>query len=141
NPAVLPALIDAFDSLSASKSENARDPRVAMLERIGELGSATTAPRLRPYLADYDTAIATRTASTIARWTGDSTQPRAVPLPIRPEPLASLLLGPPARIRVTMTPGSGGGSFTVLLFPAETPATVARVMRLVRAGFYDGRQF
>jgi cyclophilin family peptidyl-prolyl cis-trans isomerase len=141
NPAALPALLAAFDGLSAAKSENARDPRVAMLERIGELGSAASAARLRPYLADYDTAVATLAATTIARWTGDSTRPQAVPLPIRPEPLAALLLGPPARIRVTMAPSSGGGSFIVLLFPAETPATVARVVRLVRAGFYDGKQF
>ena len=141
DPAALPALLDALDGLSAGKRENARDPRVAMLERIGELGSAATAPRLRPYLADYDTAVATLAATTIARWTGDSTPPRAVPLPIRPEPLAALFLGPPPRIRVTMAPSSGGGSFTVRLFPDETPATVARVIRLVREGFYNGKQF
>ena len=40
-----------------------------------------------------------------------------------------------------MAPSSGGGSFTVRLFPDETPATVARVIRLVREGFYNGTQF
>ena len=40
-----------------------------------------------------------------------------------------------------MAPSSGGGSFTVRLFPDETPATVARVLRLVREGFYDGKVF
>ena len=64
DPAALPALLDALDGLSAGQRENARDPRVAMLERIGELGSAATAPRLRPYLADYDTAVATLAATT-----------------------------------------------------------------------------
>jgi cyclophilin family peptidyl-prolyl cis-trans isomerase len=44
-------------------------------------------------------------------------------------------------LRVTMAASSGGGRFTVRLFPAETPATVARVVRLVREGFYDGKVF
>jgi cyclophilin family peptidyl-prolyl cis-trans isomerase/HEAT repeat protein len=137
----LPALLDALDDLSKSRSENARDPRVAMLQRIGELGSGGTAPRLRPYVADYDTAVAVLASASIARWTGDSAKPQASPLPLRDEPLARLLLAPPARVRVTMATGSGGGSFTVLLFPGETPATVARVTRLVREGFYNGKQF
>jgi cyclophilin family peptidyl-prolyl cis-trans isomerase len=40
-----------------------------------------------------------------------------------------------------MSPSSGGGSFTVRLFPGEAPATVARVLRLARDGFYDGKVF
>jgi cyclophilin family peptidyl-prolyl cis-trans isomerase len=40
-----------------------------------------------------------------------------------------------------MSPASGGGSFLVRLFPAEAPATVARIVRLARAGYYDGRTF
>ena len=47
-------------------TENARDPRVAVLERIGELGSGASAPRLQPYLADYDTTVATAVAKTLA---------------------------------------------------------------------------
>jgi cyclophilin family peptidyl-prolyl cis-trans isomerase len=40
-----------------------------------------------------------------------------------------------------MAASSGGGTFTVLLFPREAPATVARVLRLVRQGWYDGKVF
>jgi cyclophilin family peptidyl-prolyl cis-trans isomerase len=64
-----------------------------------------------------------------------------VALPIRVEPLASVFLRPSVRLEVTMAPSSGGGSFTVRLFSDETPATVARVLRLVREGFYDGKVF
>ena len=64
-----------------------------------------------------------------------------MPLPIRPEPLAEVFLRRSIRLRVTMAPSSGGGSFTVRLVPDETPATVARVLRLVREGFYDGKVF
>jgi len=141
DPAALPALLDALDGLSATRSENAKDPRVSMLERIAELGSPSAAPRLRPYLADYDTTVAAAAATTLARWTGAPVEPRPAPLPIRPEPLADVFLDPGVRLRVTMAPSSGGGSFTVRLFPDETPATVARVLRLVRQRFYDGKVF
>jgi cyclophilin family peptidyl-prolyl cis-trans isomerase len=141
DPAALPVLLAAFDGLSATRSENARDPRVAMLERIGELGSAATAPRLRPYVADYDTVVTVMAATMLGRWTGARVEPRPVPLPIHPEPLARVYLGRNIRLRVTMAASSGGGSFTLRLFPREAPATVARVLRLVREGFYDGKLF
>jgi len=141
DPRALPALLDAFDRLSAARSENAKDPRVSMLERIGELGSPAVGTRLRPYLADYDTTVATMAAAALGKWTGAPVEARPAPLPIRPEPLADVFLGRRARLRVTMAPSSGGGSFTVRLFPDEAPATVARVVRLVRERFYDGRVF
>lgn len=141
SPEALAALLDAFDSLSARRSENARDPRVAMLERIGELGTAAIAPRLRPYLADFDTTVATMVATTLTGWAGAPIAARPVPLPIHAEPLANIFLRRGTRLRVTMAPSSGGGSFTVRLFPDETPATVARVLRLARERFYDGKVF
>jgi cyclophilin family peptidyl-prolyl cis-trans isomerase/HEAT repeat protein len=141
HPAALPSLLDAFDSLSGHRSENARDPRMAMLERIGELGSPETASRLRPYLADYDTSVATTVASLLTGWTRAPVQARPVPLPIRTEPLAEIFLRRSIRLRVRMVPSSGGGRFTLRLFPDEAPATVARVLRLVREGFYDGKVF
>ena len=141
HPGALSALLDAFDRLSAGRTENARDPRIAMLERIRALGSAASAGRLEPYLADYDTAVAMLSATTLTGWTGVRVEARPVPLPIRPEPLAELVLGRSVRLRVTMAPSSGGGSFTVRLFPDEAPATVARVLRLVGERFYDGKVF
>jgi cyclophilin family peptidyl-prolyl cis-trans isomerase len=141
HPAALASLLDAFDSLSAHRSENARDPRMAMLERIGELGSNETASRLRAYLADYDTTVATTVATLLSGWTRTQVQARPVPLPIRPEPLAQVFLRGSIRLGVTMAPSSGGGRFTLRLFPHEAPATVTRVLRLVREGFYDGKVF
>lgn len=141
HPGALAALLDALDRLSATRSENAKDPRVAMLERIGELGSPAAAPRVQPYLADYDTTVAALAAATLTRWTGVPVEARSAPLPIRAEPLADVFLDPRVRLRVTLAPSSGGGSFTVRLFPDEAPATVARVLRLARQGFYDGKVF
>jgi cyclophilin family peptidyl-prolyl cis-trans isomerase len=135
------SLLAALERLSATRSENARDPRVSMLTRIGELGSAANASRIEPYLADYDSAMAQLAATTLAHWRPGALDSRPTPLPIHPEPLAAVFLQDDVRLRVTMAPGSGGGRFTVRLFPRETPATVARVLRLVRQGWYDGKAF
>ena len=68
HPGALAALLAAFEGLSTHRSENARDPRVAMLQRIGELGSVASARRLAPFLADYDTTVAALVATTLAGW-------------------------------------------------------------------------
>ncbi len=141
DPRALPALLGAFDALSAGRSENARDPRIAMLERIAEVGTAASAPRLNTYLADYDTTVATMVATTLTGWTGAPVEARPVPLPLHPEPLAAVFLDHAARLRVTMVPQAGGGTFTLRLLSDEAPATVARVLRLAREKFYDGKVF
>jgi cyclophilin family peptidyl-prolyl cis-trans isomerase len=136
-----PAALAAFERLSAGRTENARDPRVVLLGRIGELGSARDSLRLRPYLADYDTTVAAGVAATIATWSGDTGRTSPSPLPLPQRPLAETFLRRDLRLRVTMAPSGGGGRFVVRLFPSEAPATVARVLRLVRQGFYDGKVF
>lgn len=141
DPNALPALLDAFDRVSAERSENARDPRLAMLKRIGEMGTAATVARLTPYLADFDTTVAATTATLITQWSGRPVAARPVPLPIRPEPLAEIFLDRAPRLRITMAPASGGGSFTLRLFTDEAPATVARILRLAREHYYDGHVF
>jgi len=140
-PGAVDSLLAALDRLSATRSENARDPRIAMLTRIGELGSRVNASRIEPYLVDYDTAVAQLAATTLAAWRPGAVDPHPAPLPIQPEPLAAVFLHDDVRLRVTMSPASGGSSFTVRLFPREAPATVARVLRLVRQGWYDGKVF
>lgn len=137
----LPALLETFDRLAARRSENARDPRMSVLARIGELGAAANALRIEPYLADFDTTVAATVATVLTRWTGAPAAARPVPLPIRAEPLAETFLRRNVRLRVTMAGSAGGGTFTVELFPGEAPATVARVVRLARERFYDGRVF
>jgi cyclophilin family peptidyl-prolyl cis-trans isomerase len=138
-PDAVDSLLAALDRLSATRSENARDPRLSMLTRVGELGSPANAPRVEPYLADYDTAVAQLAATTVAAWRHAAVDARPAPLPISAEPLAAVFLQDDLRLRVTMAPSSGGGRFTVRLFPREAPATVARVLRLVRQGWYDGK--
>lgn len=134
----VPALLSALDRLSGKRSENARDPRLMILRRLGELGGPATADRLRTYTTDFDTTVAATAAALVSRWTGSTVNAHAAPLPIRPEPLAAVFRARDVRFRVALTAASGGGTFVVRLFPAETPATAAHLIRLVRAGYYDG---
>ncbi|MEO8202133.1 MAG: peptidylprolyl isomerase [Gemmatimonadota bacterium] len=141
HPDAVRALLDGMDRLTARRSENARDPRLAILTRVGEMGSAADSARLTTYLADFDTTVATTSAAILSRWTGRRIEPRPAPLPITPEPLATIFLDTRSQLKVTMAASSGGGSFTLRLFPRETPATVARIVRLARQHFYDGHVF
>ncbi|MCC6929652.1 MAG: peptidylprolyl isomerase [Gemmatimonadaceae bacterium] len=137
---VVPAILAAFERLSAEKRENAHDPRVALLERLGELGGARYAPRLAPYASDFDSTVARQAATILERWTLRRVAATPKPLPRPVEPVAAVV-GSDLRLLVKMSPASGGGSFVVRLFPDEAPVTVARIVRLARAGYYAGLTF
>jgi cyclophilin family peptidyl-prolyl cis-trans isomerase/drug/metabolite transporter (DMT)-like permease len=141
HPRAPAVLLDAFDGLSARRSENAHDPRMALLERISETAPASSAPRLRPYLTDYDTTVAATVATILTKWTGKPMVAHPAPLPIRAEPLAQVFLRRELSLQVTMAQSSGGGRFTIQLFADEAPAAVARVLRLVEEGFYNDKIF
>ena len=55
-----------------------------------------------------------------------------------PKDAVALALGADVRLRVTMSPSSGGGSFTVRLRGDVAPIMAARVLELVRKRYYDG---
>lgn len=133
---VVEALVRTLDRLTAEDRDNNRDARVAVLERLQELGSREIASRLERLLADRDTAVALRTRTMLAAWTGNTPSITRRHLGAREE-LGALMAGD-WRARITMSPATGGGTFEVRLFPAESPYTVARFVRLARAGYYNG---
>lgn len=55
-----------------------------------------------------------------------------------PPDAVALALGENVRVRVTMSPDAGGGSFVVRLRGDVAPMMAARILDLVRAGYYDG---
>ena len=63
------------------------------------------------------------------------------PPPVRaqlPPRAVALALGADVRLRVVMSPSSGGGSFVVRLRGDVAPMMAARVLALARARYYDG---
>ena len=62
-------------------------------------------------------------------------------LPVRAKLLpqtVALALGADVRLRVTMAPSSGGGSFVVRLRGDVAPLMASRILALARARYYDG---
>lgn len=55
-----------------------------------------------------------------------------------PPDAVALALGKDVRVRVTMSPEAGGGSFVVRMRGDLAPMMSARVLALVREGYYDG---
>jgi len=55
-----------------------------------------------------------------------------------PPDAVALALGREVRVRVTMSPASGGGSFVVRMRGDVAPIMASRVLALVRGGYYDG---
>jgi cyclophilin family peptidyl-prolyl cis-trans isomerase/HEAT repeat protein len=140
NPATVPALLDALARLSAKRRENSRDPRMAILARLEELGRADMLPRLTT-VNDFDSTVAMKSAAIASKFSGSVVAPQITPLSIREEPLATIATGGRIRLRITLTATSGGGVMLVQLHPDEAPATVARLVRLARAHYFDGLTF
>jgi cyclophilin family peptidyl-prolyl cis-trans isomerase len=132
------ALMESLARITAQKRETSRDPRLAILQTIREIGSAELAEPLLPYLVDFDSAVADTAAAMVSAWTGRSYRSAPRPLPDMDGPLADIAALRAARVRVTMAPDMGGGSFELRLFPDDAPLTVSRFVRLVRSGYYDG---
>ncbi len=131
-------LVAPLERLTGRRQETSRDARRELLERIAERGAASDSSTLRPYLVDFDTLIARRTAEVLTQWTGREVVASPQPLPLRHEPLTE---GRELKLRIALSPASGSGTFVVRLFASEAPATVARVVSLARAGYYNGRTF
>ena len=137
--AVLAAAITAAQRLQRDSSETARRVRAAVAERVGEFAKAGDWPRVAPLAADYDCAIA-RAYSAIGTTLGVAgAAARCTPMPIAlPADAVRLALGADVRLRMVMADSSGGGTFVVRLRGDNAPVMAARVLALVRSGWYNG---
>jgi cyclophilin family peptidyl-prolyl cis-trans isomerase len=132
-------LLDALDRITRDHRETSRDARLAVLDRLGELGTKAEAPRLNPYLADFDPAVAAKAADVLSAWTGQTVRPKTThftrKVDINSRTLARLRA---PRARVTM---SGGRSFDIALLTSEAPETVLRFVAMANDGYYNGLTF
>ena len=135
------ALFATLDRITLERRETSRDPRMELLARIETAGAMNREGQLRPYLTDFDPAIAERAVQILRAWGAGTAvaAPRPIPpIPVSLEELASLR---DARVRVTMSPASGGGSFELRLFVDEAPATIRGFIALAIRGYYDNLTF
>jgi cyclophilin family peptidyl-prolyl cis-trans isomerase/HEAT repeat protein len=129
----VPELIKALTRLTSEKRDTSRDPRLAILERLKELGNTRQVPAVQSCLADFDPVVAQQCALVLSAWTGT---PHASHAATRPSTAEAWTVA--RRARLTMR---RGGAFEVHLFADDAPATVARFVRLARQGYYNGLTF
>ncbi|MGH7504984.1 MAG: peptidylprolyl isomerase, partial [Longimicrobiales bacterium] len=133
------ALLDALDRVSAQRRETSRDPRTALLRRIGELGGPADADRVRPYLRDFDPAVAALAADVLASWTGERVEPAPEPPAPAPTPTPAAL-DSLARAAIVLVM-EDGREIELRLRPWLAPTNAARFARLAASGYYDGLTF
>ena len=133
------ALVGALDRVTAWKRETSRDVRRALLDRVAEQADPRLADRLRPYLGDFDPAIARQAASVLGQWTGQPQTAKPQPLPREPLPTDDEI-GRLASRRAVVTM-QGGASFEIRLLGTEAPLNAWRFLRLAERKYYDGLTF
>jgi cyclophilin family peptidyl-prolyl cis-trans isomerase/HEAT repeat protein len=129
----VPELIKAFLRITSEQRDTSRDTRMAILERLKEIGGGGVPNPLQSCLSDFDPVIARQCAALLSAWTGTPHAARSAP-----RPLAVAVQVSARRARITM---QRGGLFELRLFTDEAPATIARFVRLARAGYYNGLTF
>jgi cyclophilin family peptidyl-prolyl cis-trans isomerase len=135
HPGAAAALLDALDRITRARRETSRDARAALLERAHQLGNATLANRVRPYLRDFDPRIAARAADALQAWTGTRSEPQpSAPPPLRLPSFedAATLSGARAVIEFER------GFVELELLPFAAPTNTARFADLARAGYFNG---
>jgi hypothetical protein len=119
----LPQLVAAFNRLTATGAMTVRDPRVAVLTRIGEIDDRSTDTLLREALHDRDPAIAALAARILTTRLGTAVAQQTTRLPVPNIPEAEYISGlAGATARITMR---GLGTITVDLLIDEAPVSVA----------------
>ncbi len=133
------ALAQALAALTKQRRDTSRDVRLALLERIGELGSRDQASIVDAYVRDFDPRVARAAAAIVKQWTGVARTLGATPPPSSPPPTFTevrQLEGATAVVRM-----KNGGTVTLSLLTSDAPATVVRFAKLARAGYYNGLTF
>ncbi len=134
--AAAPALLAALDRITTERRETSRDPRVALLTRLHQLGDSALGSRLRGYLRDFDPVVAESAAAMLSEWSGSPVRPQ--PRRLEPAPV-SLAEADSLRGKLLRFTMASGRSFDVELLVDQAPVTVARIAALARRGYYDGR--
>jgi cyclophilin family peptidyl-prolyl cis-trans isomerase len=134
--ALATGLLEALRRVTAERKDTSRDTRVALLERLQELGSPDQAGAVIPLLRDFDIRVAGVAATVIQQWTGrpQEIDPQLLPRPALPTPTE--FTTEPARVRM-----KSGKVFFIDLRSDLAPLTVARFVRLARDGYYNGLSF
>jgi cyclophilin family peptidyl-prolyl cis-trans isomerase len=131
------ALLGALRRLTAEETDTSRDPRVAIVTRLGEVLWPVRAGELMAYTGDYDDSVraaAQKAFAALLQAPIVYEQPKRR-YPYQPTEVDLGHLPSVAQLHL------GRGTVTLALDREVAPVTVARFTQLVRAGYYDGLTF
>ncbi len=132
----LPSLTATLDRITRERNATSRDVRTEILQRLREFGDFRLAGDLRPYLSDFDPAIAKLAADIISERLKTTVEPITkyyVTKPVPPDEYIRGLAGATALIKM-----KEAGPFTMQLIPEEAPVTVATFARMAESRYYNG---
>ena len=134
--AAIGALQRGLDRLTEEKSDNSRDARVGILDRLGEILPPENVAVLERYVGDSDPAVRQAASKAIKGLIANDFElanggQTRYPLQVTYDELATL----PTTAHIAMTDGT---AFDMQLLVDQAPATVAWFVHYVKAGYYDG---
>jgi cyclophilin family peptidyl-prolyl cis-trans isomerase len=133
------ALLASFRRITDFRSDTARDVRVALLDRMGELLTKDQAITLMPIAqSDFDPDVRAAAGRAYEKLTGDPVgEFPSIEFRYPFQPTAAELNALPTRAVID----TAVGQMELVLFVDQAPITIARFVRLARAGFYRGSTF
>jgi cyclophilin family peptidyl-prolyl cis-trans isomerase/HEAT repeat protein len=131
--------LGTLDRLSRARLETLRDARMALLDLVERTGDERLGPRVEPYLADHDPAVAERAAAVLTAWTGRAYTPSPRPAARLPLPTTAELRAM-ARARVVLHMARGG-AIEIRLLPMVAPTNALRLYLQAKSGTLDGLTF
>ncbi len=133
------ALLVTLRRLTDAGADTSRDPRVAILERLGEILPVERTADVAAFREDVDPKIREAAAAALTKLTGAQSLPASAVKRRYPyQPLPDDLLSLPSRAVLRM---EGGGEIHLEMLIREAPVTIARFAELARAGYYNGLTF
>jgi cyclophilin family peptidyl-prolyl cis-trans isomerase/HEAT repeat protein len=139
------ALGKALERITADDRQTSRDARVAILERLREMGvpadqsvAAAVTAAVQRLFEDSDTAIRRKAADVAAVWAIAPKTGATPPVVGGRVDGAAIDALAGTRLRFVIT---GRGSFDLALFLDEAPITASHVAALARSGYYNGLTF
>jgi len=130
------ALIDALRKLTDQESDNSRDPRVAILDRLGETLNPLGVYDLGAFITDFDDEVNAAAHKAFAKLKNPPPQgpvKRRYPY----QPPADALMSLPSQAVIQLE----SGAVTISLLKDVAPVTIARFADLARRGYYNGLTF
>jgi cyclophilin family peptidyl-prolyl cis-trans isomerase/HEAT repeat protein len=138
-PGLTTALLEALARVTGHRKDTSRDTRIALLQRLRELGSERNAAGVEPVLRDYDAAVAAEAATTLGAWSGRTYTTDWQPLPADQLPSAAEIAI--VTTKVAVLDMEGGQQIGIRLDPVRAPLMSTRFLRLTNRNYFDGLTF